>query len=54
MEHERMPLTGRNREALLSAAREPLPPAARLIAALRRHDRTLRYTKNRTAPETES
>ena len=39
-EHEQMVLSGRNREAFLSAAREPPPPAARLIAALRRHRRT--------------
>jgi uncharacterized protein (DUF1778 family) len=38
-EHERMVLSGRNREAFLSAVREPPPPAARLIAALRRHER---------------
>ncbi|MCU1278464.1 MAG: hypothetical protein JWM53_2010 [bacterium] len=39
-EHERMVLSGRDREAFLSAVRASPPPAARLIAALRRHDRT--------------
>ena len=38
-EHERMVLTGRDRDAFLAAVRNPPPPAARLIAALRRHEK---------------
>ena len=41
-EHERMVLTGRDRDAFLAAVREPPPPAARIVAALRRHDALLR------------
>lgn len=37
-EHDRMVLTGANRDAFLAAVRKPPKPAARLIAALRRHD----------------
>jgi len=40
-EHERMVLTGRNRDAFLAAVQNPPPPAARLVAALRRHDELL-------------
>ena len=36
-EHERMVLTGANREAFLSAVRKPPRPSTRLIHALRRH-----------------
>src|SRR5437667_12524038 len=38
-EHERMVLTGRDRDAFLAAVRNPAPPTARLISALRRHDK---------------
>ena len=38
-EHERMVLTGRDREAFLAAMRKPSPPARRLRAAMRRHDK---------------
>jgi uncharacterized protein (DUF1778 family) len=38
-EHERMVLTGRDREAFLAAMRKPPPPARRLRAAMRRHDK---------------
>ena len=41
-EHERMELTGANREAFLAAVRNPPKPSERLIAALRRHDKTRR------------
>ena len=41
-EHERMTLTGRNRDAFLAAVRKPQRPAARLIRALRRHDKISR------------
>lgn len=37
-EHERMLLTGHNRDAFLTAVQEPPLPSKRLIAALRRHD----------------
>jgi uncharacterized protein (DUF1778 family) len=36
-EHERMVLTGADREAFLDAIRNPPPPTERLVAALRRH-----------------
>jgi uncharacterized protein (DUF1778 family) len=36
-EHERMVLTGVNRDAFLSAVLKPPAPTAKLIAALRRH-----------------
>ena len=36
-EHERMVLRGADRDAFLKAVSNPLPPAPRLIAALRRH-----------------
>ena len=36
-EHERLLLTGRDRDAFLAAVRNPPPPTARLVAALRRH-----------------
>jgi len=36
-EHERMVLTGADREAFLKAVRNPPEPADALIAALRRH-----------------
>jgi uncharacterized protein (DUF1778 family) len=35
--HERMVLTGANRDAFLSAVLKPPRPTAKLIAALRRH-----------------
>ena len=38
-EHERMLLTGRDRDAFLAAVRNPPPPTDRLISALRRHDK---------------
>ena len=38
-EHERMVLTGRDRDAFLAAVRNPPAPSARLISALRRHDK---------------
>ena len=41
-EHERMLLSGRDRDAFLAAVRNPPPPTARLIAALRRHDKLAR------------
>jgi uncharacterized protein (DUF1778 family) len=37
-EHERMVLTGRDRDAFLEAVQNPAPPAERLVAALRRHE----------------
>jgi uncharacterized protein (DUF1778 family) len=37
-EHERMVLTGRDRDAFLAAVRRPPQPAKRLISAFRRHD----------------
>lgn len=37
-EHERMVLTGRNRDAFLAAVQNPPAPSKRLVAALRRHD----------------
>ena len=36
-EHERMVLTGANRDAFLAAVLNPPEPTAKLIAALRRH-----------------
>jgi len=36
-EHERMALTGANRDAFLNAVLNPPEPADKLIAALRRH-----------------
>lgn len=36
-EHDRMLLTGVDREAFLAAVRKPPAPAARLVAALKRH-----------------
>ena len=36
-DHERMVLTGADREAFFEAIRNPPPPTERLIAALRRH-----------------
>ena len=36
-EHERMVLAGADKEAFLDAVRNPPPPAAKLIAALKRH-----------------
>lgn len=36
-EHERMVLTGEDRDAFLAALRNPPPPRSRLIAALKRH-----------------
>jgi|SRR5579871_4480124 len=44
-EHERMVLAGRDRDAFLAALRNPPPPNARLVAALRRHDRATRKKK---------
>jgi uncharacterized protein (DUF1778 family) len=41
-EHERMTLAGRDRDAFLTAVRNPPPPTARLISALRRHDKLRR------------
>jgi uncharacterized protein (DUF1778 family) len=41
-EHERMVLAGRDRDAFLAAVRNPPRPTARLIAALRRHDKLAR------------
>ena len=38
-EHERMQLTGRNRDLFLAAVRNPPSPTTRLVAALRRHDK---------------
>ncbi len=37
-DHERMVLTGHNREVFLAAVRKPPKPSERLIKALRRHD----------------
>jgi len=37
-EHERVLLTGRNREMFLAAVRNPPKPTERLIRALRHHD----------------
>lgn len=36
-EHERMVLTGADRDAFLKAVLDPPPPAKRLVAALKRH-----------------
>jgi uncharacterized protein (DUF1778 family) len=36
-EHQRMVLTGADREAFLAAVRDPPEPADKLVAALRRH-----------------
>lgn len=36
-EHERMVLTGADQEAFLDAVRNPPPPTAKLVAALKRH-----------------
>ena len=36
-EHERMVLTGADREAFLASVRKPPAPAERLVAALKRH-----------------
>jgi uncharacterized protein (DUF1778 family) len=36
-EHERMVLTGADRDAFLAALLNPPPPVAKLIAALKRH-----------------
>src|SRR5688572_7863917 len=36
-DHERMVLRGEDRDAFLNAIANPSPPAARLIAALRKH-----------------
>lgn len=36
-DHERMVLRGQDREAFLKAVSNPPPPAARLVAALRKH-----------------
>lgn len=36
-EHERMVLTGADRDAFLDAVRKPPAPASRLVEALRRH-----------------
>lgn len=36
-EHERMVLTGADREAFLGALMNPPPPSGKLIAAMRRH-----------------
>lgn len=36
-DHERMVLRGEDREAFLNAITKPPPPAARLVAALRKH-----------------
>ena len=36
-EHERMILTGRDRDVFLDAVANPGPPAKKLVAALRRH-----------------
>lgn len=36
-EHERMVLTGADRQAFLDAVASPPPPTAKLIAALKRH-----------------
>jgi uncharacterized protein (DUF1778 family) len=36
-EHERMVLTGADREAFLGALTNPPPPCGKLIAAMRRH-----------------
>lgn len=41
-EHERMVLRGRDRHAFLAAVRTPPQPAARLVAALRRHTHSTR------------
>jgi uncharacterized protein (DUF1778 family) len=41
-EHERMTLTGRDRDAFLAAVQNPAPPSDRLIAALRRHEQLRR------------
>jgi uncharacterized protein (DUF1778 family) len=36
-EHQRMVLTGADRDAFLAAVRDPPEPADKLVAALRRH-----------------
>ncbi len=36
-EHERMVLTGADRQAFLDAVTNPRPPTAKLVAALKRH-----------------
>ena len=36
-EHQRMVLTGRDREVFLEAVANPPPPAEKLVAALKRH-----------------
>ena len=36
-EHERMVLTGADREAFLQAMMDPIEPSEKLVAALRRH-----------------
>lgn len=41
-EHERLELAGRDRDAFLKAVRKSPPPTARLVAALRRHDKLSR------------
>jgi uncharacterized protein (DUF1778 family) len=41
-EHERMVLVERDRDAFLAAVRSPPLPSARLVAALRRHDKLSR------------
>ncbi len=41
-EHERMVLAGRDRDAFLRAVQNPPQPTARLVAALRRHDKLAR------------
>src|SRR5688572_19822049 len=41
-EHELMVLTGRNRDTFLAAVRNPPLATARLVAALRRHDKLVR------------
>jgi uncharacterized protein (DUF1778 family) len=38
-EHERMVLTGSDRDAFLEAVSNPPPPTKKLVAALRRHRR---------------
>jgi uncharacterized protein (DUF1778 family) len=41
-EHERMILSGRDRDAFLAAVRNPPAPTARLVTALRRHEKLFR------------
>jgi uncharacterized protein (DUF1778 family) len=38
-EHERMVLTGADRDAFLAAVLDPPPPTAKLVAAMKRHRR---------------